>query len=123
MFERGVFSPPSSYIVIFSCLHVPLRASSGLLVSFGLQWNLHNTDTVGTSNCPYYRGVPTSEVSGIFPVGVAICIHAVEHFEELCVPVLVYNVQLVNQCAGGGAGQSCVRVLPASAIWSEFCTV
>ena len=48
----------------------------------GVQWNLHNTDTVGTtSNCPYYRGVPTSEVSGIFPVGVAMRIHVVEHFE------------------------------------------
>ena len=48
----------------------------------GVQWNLHNTDTVGTtSNCPYYRGVPTSEVSSIFPVGVAIRTHAVEHFE------------------------------------------
>ena len=28
-----------------------------------LQWNLHNTDNVGTpSNCPYYRGVLSSEV-------------------------------------------------------------
>ena len=39
---------------------------------------------------------------------------------ELCVPVLV-------QCPGGesisGIGQSCVRVLPASALLSEFCTV
>ena len=31
-----------------------------------LQWNLHNTDTIGTtSNCFYKRGVPTSEVSGV----------------------------------------------------------
>ena len=41
-----------------------------------------NTDTVGTtSNCPYYRGVPTLEVSGIFPVGVAMHTRLVEHFE------------------------------------------
>ena len=28
-----------------------------------LQWNLHHTDTIGTlPNCPYYRGVLSSEV-------------------------------------------------------------
>ena len=47
-----------------------------------IQWNLHNTNTVGTtSNCPYYRGVPTSEFSSIFPVGMAMRTCAVEHFE------------------------------------------
>ena len=44
-----------------------------------IQWNLHNTDTVGTTS--FYRGVPTSEVSGIFLVGMAMRTRAVEHFE------------------------------------------
>ena len=49
---------------------------------WGIQWNLYNADTIGTtSNCPYYRGVLNSEVSGIFLVGVAMCTHAVERFE------------------------------------------
>ena len=35
--------------------------------NFLLQWNLHNTDTIGTlPNCPYYRGVLSSEVGHSF---------------------------------------------------------
>ena len=39
---------------------------------------------------------------------------------ELCLPVLVCNVQLVNQSA---VPDNLVRDLPASAVGSEFCTV
>ena len=34
-----------------------------------IQWNLHNTDTIGTpSNCPYYGGVLSSEVVQATPL-------------------------------------------------------
>ena len=66
--------------VLYICrMHIPKgKGLGGVLKMCGYVRVYHNTDTVGTtSNCPYYRGVPTSEVSGIFPVGVAMCTRAV----------------------------------------------
>ena len=47
-----------------------------------LQCNLSNVDTIGavSSVLSKERGVPTSEASGIFPEGVAMRTHALEHF-------------------------------------------
>ena len=47
-----------------------------------IQWIPSNAGTIGTTAvCPEYGGICISEASGIFPVGMAICTCAVEHYK------------------------------------------
>ena len=44
-----------------------------------IQWNLSNADTIGAILVSRVRGVPTSEASGIFLVGVVMLTRAIEY--------------------------------------------
>ena len=61
------------------------------------------------------------EVSGIFPVGVAMRTCAVER-DKGAVPELSFAVRWQERITRG-AGQSYARGMPASTLSSEFCTV
>ena len=51
-------------------------------ISNKIQWIPSNVGTIGTTAvCPEYRGICISEASGIFPVGMANCTCAVEHYK------------------------------------------
>ena len=46
-----------------------LYPASNLNSAHIIQWNLHNTDTIGTlQSCPYYRGVLSSEAVQATPL-------------------------------------------------------
>ena len=63
-----------------------------------IQWNLSNADTIGTTTAsPEYRGVHILEDSGVFPVGVAMCTHAVERYKGVFQSPPLYTMRKGNQ--------------------------
>ena len=53
-------------------------------VLFQVQWNPSNLDTIGSTTAyPEYRSVNILESCDIFPVGVAMYTHAVEHYKAM----------------------------------------
>ena len=63
-----------------------------------IQWNSSNANTIGTTTASQEnRGIHILEDSDVFPVGVAMCTHAVERYKGVLQSSPLYTVRKGNQ--------------------------